>query len=253
MLGTPSAFGCGRVGPRFLLWLWGGGTLGNLPASWDAADPALFSSATSAFSTPTATHFPPPSPLGPLVLRCPHPDAFFRRICTSIFVSLCSVMHCRCVLLSSGHQLMPCIPVPRSFTATSPFTYPRAHSFVVRGTDLRPTSPGDLGPPAIAVPAALSLGEALTKGFPRSERLPRWGLVSRTLPQPHPFLHTCLHAPRPLHSTQTSSLPTIALQRCLSQSSSTSAPTFTGRTHPTMPSYIRSSLHNLCPLSVHLA
>ncbi len=39
---------------------------------------------------PTATHFPPPSPLGPLVLRCPHPDAFFRRICTSIFVSLCS-------------------------------------------------------------------------------------------------------------------------------------------------------------------
>ena len=33
LLGTPSAMGCCRVDARFLLWPWGGGTPGDLPAS----------------------------------------------------------------------------------------------------------------------------------------------------------------------------------------------------------------------------
>ena len=106
----------------------------------------LPSSAASAFPTPHRHAFPAPSPRGPLVLRSPHQSAFVRRICASTFASPCfshALPMYPSLLRSSA---LPCLPVPRSHTATSPFTYRRALSSGVRGSDLRPTSPGDLGP-----------------------------------------------------------------------------------------------------------
>ena len=103
--------------------------------------------------------------------------------------------------LPSDRPLVPRFLVNRSLPATCSPTCPRTHPFGVRGTDLRPTSPGDLGPPAIAVPVALSLGESLTKGFPRSDRPPRWGLVLVPSPNRTPF-----SAPALIRSSLTSRL-----------------------------------------------